>query len=91
MSRHAYATSSSSSASSYRRMFGSGRAVPPFLPGRGSGGSGHMASRVYEVTKSSSLPSYSSYRASSSGYGGGGAARSYAGLGETLDFSLADA
>ncbi|XP_064166496.1 desmin a [Anguilla rostrata] len=91
--------SSAQSASSYRRTFGSGFGLPAslsrsVLSGRGSGSS-KMASRTYEMTKSSSYPSYSSYRASSSsGYGGGAAAassRSYAGLGETLDFGLADA
>ncbi|XP_035249433.1 desmin a isoform X2 [Anguilla anguilla] len=91
--------SSAQSASSYRRTFGSGFGLPAslsrsVLSGRGSGSS-KMASRTYEMTKSSSYPSYSSYRASSSsGYGGGaaaGASRSYAGLGETLDFGLADA
>ncbi|XP_036396326.1 desmin a isoform X2 [Megalops cyprinoides] len=86
--------SSSQTASSYRRTFGSGLGISPSLPrsvfsGRGSSGSAHTASRVYEVTKTSSYPSYSSYRASSA-YGGP-TSRSYAGLGETLDFSLADA
>ncbi|KAI1899123.1 hypothetical protein AGOR_G00058300 [Albula goreensis] len=87
---------SSQSASSYRRTFGSGLGTPPamarsMLSGRGSSGSSHMSSRVYEVSKSSSYPSFSSYRASSGGFGSGSAARSYVGLGETLDFSLADA
>lgn len=61
--------------------------------GRGSGGS-HVSSRVYEVTKTSSAsPGYSSYRASSYGMPtlSAGISRSYAGMGETLDFSLADA
>lgn len=63
--------------------------------GRSSGGGGgHITSRVYEVTRSSSMPTY---RVSSSCYGKPlGASRvsvgrSYAGMGETLDFSLADA
>uniref|UniRef100_A0A8C1B4N4 Desmin b n=1 Tax=Cyprinus carpio carpio TaxID=630221 RepID=A0A8C1B4N4_CYPCA len=60
----------------------------------GGSGSSRINSRVYEVTKSStSSPGISSYRASSysmpnlsAGYN-----RSYGGMGETLDFSLADA
>uniref|UniRef100_A0AAY4EZV5 IF rod domain-containing protein n=1 Tax=Denticeps clupeoides TaxID=299321 RepID=A0AAY4EZV5_9TELE len=61
----------------------------------GSGGSGtRVTSRVYEVHKSSSAgsPGYSSYRTSYGVPGLGAASASrYAGLGETLDFSLADA
>uniref|UniRef100_A0A8C9W5Z5 Desmin n=1 Tax=Scleropages formosus TaxID=113540 RepID=A0A8C9W5Z5_SCLFO len=84
-------SSSSQSTSSYRRTFGSGLGMSPSIPraaysGRGSSGS-HLASRVYEVTKTSS-PIYSSYR-SSSGYGL--PSSRYVGLGETLDFSLAEA
>ncbi|KAJ8350290.1 hypothetical protein SKAU_G00254200 [Synaphobranchus kaupii] len=86
--------SSAQSASSYRRTFGSGLGMPASLSrsmlSSAGGGSSRTASRTYEMTKSSAYPSYSSYRASS-GYGGPVAARSYAGLGETLDFSLADA
>ncbi|KAJ8252998.1 hypothetical protein GJAV_G00208020 [Gymnothorax javanicus] len=84
--------SSAQTSSSYRRTFGPGISFPAslsrsMLSGRGAS---QMASRTYEVTKSSSYPSYSSYRASS--YGGPAVmSRSYAGLGDTLDFSLADA
>uniref|UniRef100_A0A8B9HUW8 Desmin n=1 Tax=Astyanax mexicanus TaxID=7994 RepID=A0A8B9HUW8_ASTMX len=99
MSRSSYASSQSSS---YRRAFGGpGFVTPPMsrvVLGRSSlGGSGgsHISSRVYEVSKSStSSPGYSSYRASSYGIPSlaAGVSRSYAaGLGETLDFSLADA
>uniref|UniRef100_A0A673HNW5 Desmin-like n=1 Tax=Sinocyclocheilus rhinocerous TaxID=307959 RepID=A0A673HNW5_9TELE len=92
---------SSSSSSSYRRMFGGpGYLTPPMsraMFGRastGGSGSSRINSRVYEVTKAStSSPGFSSYRASSysmpnlsAGYN-----RSYGGMGETLDFSLADA
>lgn len=42
------------------------------------------------MTKSSS-PLYSSHRSGASSYGGGAVTRSYAGMGEKLDFSLADA
>ncbi|KAL2087862.1 hypothetical protein ACEWY4_016690 [Coilia grayii] len=63
----------------------------------GGGSSGaHVHSRLYEVhkTSTSASPGYAGYRAS---YGIPGlasassAGRSYAGVGETLDFSLADA
>lgn len=83
----AYSTSAET-ASSYRRTFGSGVGASVFS-GRGSSGSSRMSSRVYEVSKSSASPIYSSHRASSSF--GGGQMRSYAGLGEKLDFNLADA
>ncbi|GAA6098695.1 desmin b [Tachysurus ichikawai] len=96
MSRASYASSQSSS---YRRAFGG----PSFttapitrssMLGRGSGGS-KVSSRVYEVTKTStsSPPGYSSYRTSSYGIPAmsTGISRSYGGMGETLDFSLADA
>uniref|UniRef100_UPI003AAE14E6 desmin b n=1 Tax=Centroberyx gerrardi TaxID=166262 RepID=UPI003AAE14E6 len=95
-------SSSAQSASSYRRTFGHGGYASPSLnrslfgsSGGGGGGSGHVSSRVYEVTRSSAAPAYS-YRASS-GYGKPlvtsrvSAGRAYAGMGETLDFSLADA
>ncbi|XP_030636862.1 desmin b [Chanos chanos] len=94
---------SSSSASSYRRTFGGpGFASPPLARASfgtsslGGGGSGsHVRTRAYEVIKTSSAsPGYSSYRASSFGIPGitsSAASRSYAGMGETLDFSLADA
>ncbi|CAM4605382.1 unnamed protein product [Leuciscus chuanchicus] len=84
----AYSTSAET-ASSYRRTFGSGVGASVFS-GRGSSGSSRMSSRVYEVSKSSASPIYSSHRASSS-FGGGQMVRSYAGLGEKLDFNLADA
>ncbi|KAK5847481.1 hypothetical protein PBY51_016603 [Eleginops maclovinus] len=91
-------SSSAQSASSYRRHFGQGAYASPSLNrsllGHGAGG-GNVSSRVYEVTRTSSTPAY---RISSSLYGKPLAAssraslgRSYAGMGETLDFSLADA
>lgn len=86
-------SSSAETASSYRRTFGSGlgSTMSSSLFGRGSSGS-RVSSRVYEVTKTSA-PLYSTHRsgASSIGYGGGAVTRSYAGMGEKLDFSLADA
>uniref|UniRef100_A0A4W6EYZ7 Desmin n=1 Tax=Lates calcarifer TaxID=8187 RepID=A0A4W6EYZ7_LATCA len=91
-------TSSSQTASSYRRTFGSGVGSSPMSSlfssvggGRGSSSS-HMSSRVYEV-KSTGIPSYSSFRVSSgaggAGFGSSTAMRTYAG--EKLDFNLADA
>ncbi|MGH0132790.1 UNVERIFIED_CONTAM: hypothetical protein FKN15_049871 [Acipenser sinensis] len=80
--------SSSQRASSYRRTFGGGAAASPQFSrasysSRGAG-SATSASRVYQVSKSSAFPSFSSYRTSRVAplrvYGG-----------ETLDFSLADA
>ncbi|TSK62562.1 Desmin [Bagarius yarrelli] len=96
MSRASYASSQSSS---YRRAFGGpGYTSSPItrspMLGRGSVGS-HVSSRVYEVSKTStSSPGYTSYRAYSHGIPAlsAGVSRSYAaGMGETLDFSLADA
>lgn len=89
-------SSSAETASSYRRTFGSGlgSTMSSSLFGRGSSGASRLSSRVYEVTKSSSSsPLYSSHRsgASSFGYGGGAVTRSYGGMGEKLDFNLADA
>uniref|UniRef100_A0AAQ5X539 IF rod domain-containing protein n=1 Tax=Amphiprion ocellaris TaxID=80972 RepID=A0AAQ5X539_AMPOC len=92
-------SSSAQTASSYRRTFGHGAYASPSLNrsllGHGGGGSGgHVTSRVYEVTRSSSAPAY---RVSSSYYGRplatsrASVGRCYAGMGETLDFSLADA
>ncbi|XP_029942200.1 desmin-like [Salarias fasciatus] len=95
-------SSSAQSASSYRRTFGHGNYASPSLNraflghsgGGGGGGGSHVTSRVYEVSRSSSTPAY---RVSSSYYGRplaasrASAARSYAGMGETLDFNLADA
>ncbi|KAI1885001.1 hypothetical protein AGOR_G00215690 [Albula goreensis] len=80
-------SSSAQTASSYRRTFGSGLgSASGLFSGRGSSGSAHSSSRVYEVTRTSTSPSYTSFRASS-----GPVVRSYAGMGEKLDFSLADA
>lgn len=92
MSRASYASSQSSS---YRRAFGGpGFSTRSSVLSRGSGGS-HVSSRVYEVTKAATpSPGYTSYRASSFGTPAlsAGISRSCAtGLGETLDFSLADA
>ncbi|XP_068186122.1 desmin-like isoform X2 [Antennarius striatus] len=89
-------SSSAQSASSYRRTFGSGVGSSPMSALFSSGGGGrsasHSSSRVYEV-KSTSLPSFSSYRVSSgaggAGYGASTAMRTYSG--EKLDFNLADA
>uniref|UniRef100_A0A3Q3M318 Desmin b n=1 Tax=Labrus bergylta TaxID=56723 RepID=A0A3Q3M318_9LABR len=90
--------SSAQTASSYRRHFGHGSYASPSLNramlGHAGSGGGHATSRVYEVTRSSSTPAY---RVSSSYYGKPVGAsrvsvgRTYAGMGETLDFSLADA
>lgn len=91
-------SSSTQSASSYRRTFGSGVGSSPMSSlfsslggGRGSASS-HMSSRVYEV-KSSAVPSFSSFRVSSgaggAGFGSSTAVRTYGG--EKLDFNLADA
>ncbi|XP_050967679.1 desmin b [Labeo rohita] len=92
---------SSSSSSSYRRMFGGpGYLTPPMSravfsrASTGGAGSSRVSSRVYEVTKSStSSPGFSSYRGSSYSMPNlsAGYTRSYGGMGETLDFSLADA
>ncbi|XP_031437785.1 desmin a [Clupea harengus] len=91
-------SASAQSASSYRRTFGSGygglgSSMYSGSSGRGSSGASHSSSRVYEMSRSSNMaPMFSSGRSSgaSSGYGGG-AMRSYAGMGEKLDFNLADA
>lgn len=92
-------SSSAQTSSSYRRAFGHGAYASPslnrsLLGHSGSGGGGHVSSRVYEVTRTSSTPAY---RVSSSYYGRplvtsrASVGRPYAGMGETLDFSLADA
>ncbi|XP_010902480.1 desmin a isoform X2 [Esox lucius] len=89
-----FSSQSAQSASSYRRTFGSGVGSSPSMStlfshgGRGSSGSAHISSRVYEVTKTHGRPIYSSggIRSSSAG-----SMRSYAGMGEKLDFDLADA
>lgn len=91
-------SSSGQTASSYRRTFGHGTYASPSLNrsllGHSGSGGGHVASRVYEVTRTSATPAY---RVSSSYYGRpvttsrASVGRSYAGMGETLDFSLADA
>ncbi|KAA8579439.1 hypothetical protein FQN60_006532, partial [Etheostoma spectabile] len=64
-------SSSAQTASSYRRHFGQGSYASPSLNrsllGHGGGaGGGHVSSRVYEVTRSSSTPAY---RVSSSYFG----------------------
>ncbi len=84
-------STSAETASSYRRTFGSGLGSSMFSGRAGSSGSSRMSSRVYEVTKASSSPIFSSQRASGASFGGGSMVRSYAGLGEKLDFNLADA
>ncbi|KAK1798698.1 hypothetical protein P4O66_006982, partial [Electrophorus voltai] len=100
MSRSSYASSQSSS---YRRTFGGpGFATPPMSRAAfahsslgGSAGGSRVSSRVYEVSKTSSAsPGFGSYRASSFSVPNLASAvpRSCsAGLGETLDFTLADA
>lgn len=83
--------SSSQRVSSYRRTFGG--ASPVFsrasFGGKGSSGSS-VTSRVYQVSRSSAVPSLSSYRATRvtplRSY-----QSAYQGAGELLDFSLADA
>lgn len=91
-------SASAQSASSYRRSFGHGTYASPSLNrsllGHSGGSGGHVTSRVYEMSRTSSTPAY---RASSTYYGRplassrASVSRSYAGMGETLDFSLADA
>ncbi|KAM9486577.1 desmin a isoform 1-T1 [Clarias gariepinus] len=86
-------SSSAETASSYRRTFGSGlgSTMSSSMFGRGSSGTSRVSSRVYEMTKTSS-PLYSSHRSGASSFAYGGAGKhSYAGSGEKLDFSLADA
>lgn len=90
--------SSAQTASSYRRTFGHGTYASPSLNrpllGHSGGAGGHLTSRVYEVTRTSSTPSYrvsSSYMGRPLGTSRASVSRSYAGLGETLDFNLADA
>lgn len=89
--------SSAQTASSYRRTFGSGVGSTPMSSLFSSTGGGHSSAsshmaRVYEV-KSTSIPTYSSYRVSSgaggAGFGSSTAMRTYSG--EKLDFNLADA
>lgn len=99
-SKMATYSSSATSTSSYRRAFGHGAYASPSLNrsvlGHSGSAGGHVTSRVYEVSRSGSTPAY---RVSSSGYYGrplvassrASVGRSYAGIGETLDFSLADA
>ncbi|TSK92891.1 Desmin [Bagarius yarrelli] len=86
-------SSSAETASSYRRTFGSGlgSTMSSSLFGHGSSGSSRVSSRVYEVTKSSGSPVYSGLRSGASSFGGKAMTRSYAGMGDKLDFSLADA
>ncbi|PWA15964.1 hypothetical protein CCH79_00020060 [Gambusia affinis] len=88
-------SSSARCASSYRRTFGHGAYASPSLNrsflGPAAAGGAHVTSRVYEVTRGSAVPAYRPLGAA----GPLGAARPsagrYGGLGETLDFSLADA
>ncbi|XP_013877246.1 desmin b [Austrofundulus limnaeus] len=87
-------TSSAQTASSYRRTFGHGAYASPSLNRPLLGHSGGVTSRVYEVTRTSSTPTYrvsSGYHSRPLGASRASVGRSYAGLGETLDFSLADA
>ncbi|XP_066497120.1 desmin a [Hoplias malabaricus] len=82
-------SASAETASSYRRTFGSGLGSSmssSLFSGLGSSGSSRVSSRVYEVSKSSSSPMYSSHRSS---FKAGPVMRSYGG--EKLDFNLADA
>ncbi|XP_050755552.1 desmin isoform X5 [Gymnogyps californianus] len=84
--------SSSQRVSSYRRTFGGG-ASPVFsrasFGGKGSSGSS-VTSRVYQVSRTSAVPSLSSFRTTRvtplRSY-----QSAYQGAGELLDFSLADA
>ncbi|XP_027866467.1 desmin-like [Xiphophorus couchianus] len=88
-------SSSARSASSYRRTFGHGSYASPSLNrsflGPAAAGGAHVTSRVYEVTRGTAAPAYRPLGSA----GSLGAARPlagrYGGLGETLDFSLADA
>ncbi|XP_015214970.2 desmin isoform X2 [Lepisosteus oculatus] len=76
--------------SSYRRTFGGGAGSPSLsratYSGRGSTSASSTASRVYQVSRSSASPSFSTIRSTRMT-----PVRSYVGGGETLDFSLADA
>ncbi|KAM7375516.1 hypothetical protein PAMA_014568 [Pampus argenteus] len=88
-------SSSAQTASSYRRNFGQGTYASPSLNRSLLGhGGGHSASRVYEVTRTSTAPSYrvaSSYYTKPISASRVSMGRSYGGMGEMLDFSLADA
>ncbi|XP_014845554.1 PREDICTED: desmin [Poecilia mexicana] len=92
-------SSSARSASSYRRTFGHGSYASPSLNrsflGPAAAGGAHVTSRVYEVTRSTAAPTYRLSTGSLGTAGPLGATRvsagRYGGLGETLDFSLADA
>ncbi|KAM6892858.1 desmin-like [Lycodopsis pacificus] len=88
-------SSSAQTASSYRRHFGHGSYASPSLKrsllGHGGGGGGHLSSRVYEVTRSSSTPSYRVSSGKPLMTSRASVGRSYGGMGETLDFNLADA
>ncbi|NXH74161.1 DESM protein, partial [Hydrobates tethys] len=83
--------SSSQRVSSYRRAFGGGSPVfsRASFGGKGSSGSS-VTSRVYQVSRSSAVPSLSSFRTTRvtplRSY-----QSAYQGAGELLDFSLADA
>ncbi|XP_028990222.1 desmin b [Betta splendens] len=91
-------TSSGQTASSYRRTFGHGTYASPSLNrsflGQSGGSGSHVASRVYEVTRTSSTPAYlvsSSHHSRPLASSRASVGRSYAGIGQTLDFGLADA
>ncbi|XP_066543514.1 desmin a isoform X1 [Amia ocellicauda] len=81
--------SSSQRVSSYRRTFGGGAGSPSLsrssYSGRGSASASSATSRVYQVSRSSASPSFSSFRSTRVA-----PVRTYGG-GDTLDFSLADA
>ncbi|KAM7365778.1 hypothetical protein PAMP_016686 [Pampus punctatissimus] len=90
-------SSSAQTASSYRRTFGQGTYASPSLNrsllGHGGGGS-QSSSRVYEVTRTSAVPAYrvaSSYYTKPLSASRVSMGRSHGGMGEMLDFSLADA
>ncbi|XP_067113224.1 desmin-like isoform X1 [Osmerus mordax] len=91
MSKSYSASSSAQTASSYRRTFGSGVGASPmtssmFSGGRGSASS-NMSSRTYELSKGGHGSGFSGVRSSYAP----AVRRSYAGMGEKLDFNLADA
>ncbi|XP_019378220.1 PREDICTED: desmin [Gavialis gangeticus] len=81
--------SSSQRVSSYRRAFGGGSPSFPRASFGGSGSSSSVSSRVYQVSRSSGVPGLTVLRSSRTVPGLRSSA--YAGAGELLDFSLADA
>lgn len=91
-------TSSGQTASSYRRTFGHGTYASPSLNrsllGHSGGSGSHVSSRVYESTRTCSSPGYlvsSSYHSRPLASSRASVGRSHAGIGQTLDFSLAGA